>query len=157
MIASLLSRLDPELCGFKDQIIASETLPTVANAYSQLSRSSLGQPSIASTSPSTGLESSALVSNSGFRGGGHGVAHVVAVEVVVSMVDLVVVVVQVSVVIENVIMVVAPIILSHIVGKSMASLIMHIRSPKALHRPNLNHQFLLIRWLLFLVLMMHSA
>ena len=38
MIASLLSNLH----GFKDQIPASETLPTVANAYSQLLRSSLG-------------------------------------------------------------------------------------------------------------------
>ena len=42
MIASLLSELDANLHGFKDQIPASETLPTVANAYSQLLRSSLG-------------------------------------------------------------------------------------------------------------------
>ncbi|XP_057476386.1 uncharacterized protein LOC130764266 [Actinidia eriantha] len=73
MIASLLYGLDPELHGFKDQILASETLPTAANAYSWLSRSSLGQPSLVSTSPFTGSESSIVVSNSDFRGGGgHG-------------------------------------------------------------------------------------
>jgi len=42
MIASLLSELDANLHGFKDQIPASETLPTVANAYSRLLCSSLG-------------------------------------------------------------------------------------------------------------------
>ena len=34
MIASLLSSLDSNLCGFKDQILVSETLPTAINAYS---------------------------------------------------------------------------------------------------------------------------
>ena len=34
MIASLLSSLDSDLCGFKDQILVSETLPTAINAYS---------------------------------------------------------------------------------------------------------------------------
>lgn len=74
MIASLLSGLDSDLCGFKDQSLASETLPTAANAYSRLLRSSLGQQSTV-----TSLESSALVlscgscgsSRDGFRGG-HG-------------------------------------------------------------------------------------
>ena len=42
MIASLLSELDANLHGFKDQIPASETLATVANAYSQLLHSIIG-------------------------------------------------------------------------------------------------------------------
>ncbi|GFZ15587.1 P-type ATPase of Arabidopsis 2 [Actinidia rufa] len=76
MIASLLYGLHLELHGFKDQILAIETLPTAANAYSWLSRSSLGQPSLVSTSPFTGSESSIVVSNSGFcGGGGHGGAR----------------------------------------------------------------------------------
>jgi hypothetical protein len=62
MIASLFSGLDSDLRGFKDQILASETLPTAANAYSRLLRSSLGQNS------SVSFESAALVSSSGGRG-----------------------------------------------------------------------------------------
>ena len=76
MIASLLFGLDSDLRGFKDQILASETLPTAANAYSRLLSSLLGQNS------SVSFEFAALVSSSGgcgnsrggFRGnhGGHG-------------------------------------------------------------------------------------
>jgi hypothetical protein len=74
MIASLLFGLDSDLRGFKDQILASETLPTTANTYSRLLHSSLGQHSTV-----TSMESSALVLSSGDRGsscggfrGGHG-------------------------------------------------------------------------------------
>ncbi|KAF9605352.1 hypothetical protein IFM89_016487 [Coptis chinensis] len=68
-IATLLHGLDQELKGFKDQILASESLPTAANAYSRLLRSSLGQ----SSNPSPNLiESSAFVSSSSGRGGFHG-------------------------------------------------------------------------------------
>ena len=42
MITSLLTILDSDLRGFKDQILASETLPTTANAYSQLLHSIIG-------------------------------------------------------------------------------------------------------------------
>lgn len=71
----------------KNQLLASKTLRTIANAYSQLLRSSLGQGSIL-----TPLESFALISNSGhcsdssnncgkrafcgsFHGGGHNGGH----------------------------------------------------------------------------------
>ncbi|KAF9603065.1 hypothetical protein IFM89_033790 [Coptis chinensis] len=68
-IATLLRGLDQELKGFKDQILASESLPTAANAYSRLLRSSLGQ----SSTPSPNLrESSAFVSSSAGRGGFRG-------------------------------------------------------------------------------------
>jgi len=74
MIASLLFGLDSDLRGFKDQILASETLPTTANTNSRLLHSSLGQHSTV-----TSMESSALVLSSGDRGsscggfrGGHG-------------------------------------------------------------------------------------
>ena len=62
MIAFLLSGLDSKLRGFKDQILASETLPTAANAYSRLLCSSLGQNSTVS------FQSAVLVSSSGGRG-----------------------------------------------------------------------------------------
>ena len=42
MITSLLTILDSDLRGFKDQILASETLTTTANAYSQLLHSIIG-------------------------------------------------------------------------------------------------------------------
>ena len=67
MIASLLSGLDSDLRGFKDQILASETLPTAVNAYSRLLHSSLGQNSLV-----TSLDSSALLSSSGGSGNSHG-------------------------------------------------------------------------------------
>ncbi|KAL7000749.1 hypothetical protein U1Q18_052372 [Sarracenia purpurea var. burkii] len=43
LIASLLSGLDYDLHGFKDQILASETLHAASNAYSWLLCSLLGQ------------------------------------------------------------------------------------------------------------------
>ncbi|GFZ18536.1 hypothetical protein Acr_27g0002750 [Actinidia rufa] len=72
MIASLLSRLDAYLRGFKDKILANEPLPSAANAYSRLLHSSLEQPYVVSSSPSTILDSSTLVSYSGGRGRVHG-------------------------------------------------------------------------------------
>ncbi|KAF6135998.1 hypothetical protein GIB67_006890 [Kingdonia uniflora] len=68
MVASLLFGLDPSLRGYKDQILASETLPTVVSAYSRLARSSLGQSTVVLTS-----ESSAFISSGGnhYRGGDH--------------------------------------------------------------------------------------
>ena len=66
MIAFLLSSLDSKLRGFKDQILASETLPTAANAYSRLLCSSLGQNSTVS------FQSAVLVSSSGGRGNSWG-------------------------------------------------------------------------------------
>ena len=66
MIAFLLSGLDSKLRGFKDQILASETLPTAANAYSRLLRSSLEQNS------SISFESTALISGSRGRGNSWG-------------------------------------------------------------------------------------
>lgn len=68
MVASLLFGLDSDLKGFKDQILASETLPTAANAYSRLSRSSLGQSSHLPRSVAPTPESSALVSSHGGQG-----------------------------------------------------------------------------------------
>lgn len=67
MIATLLSGLNPSLSGFQDKIIASEKLPTASNAYSRLMRSTLGQSSTV-----TPMETSALVSSSGGRGGSRG-------------------------------------------------------------------------------------
>ncbi|KAL5724121.1 hypothetical protein ACHQM5_007422 [Ranunculus cassubicifolius] len=64
-IATLLCGLNSSLQGFKDQILASETLPSAASAYSRLLRSTLGNNS------ATSLESSALLSTpsrGGFRG-----------------------------------------------------------------------------------------
>ncbi|KAG5553195.1 hypothetical protein RHGRI_011155 [Rhododendron griersonianum] len=72
MLASLLFGLDSELRGFKDQILASETLPMAANAYSHLSRSSLGQSSNVSLNVAPILGSSAFVSSTGVRGNFHG-------------------------------------------------------------------------------------
>ena len=72
MMASLLSGLDPELRGFKDQILASDTLPSAANAYSRLLRSSLGQ---AQSTVGSSLSSSALVSSSGDHGSTRGGFH----------------------------------------------------------------------------------
>ena len=66
MIASLLFGLDSDLRGFKDQILASETLPTAANAYSRLLSSLLGQNS------SVSFEFAALVSSSGGCGNSRG-------------------------------------------------------------------------------------
>jgi hypothetical protein len=66
MITSLLSYLDSDLRGFKDQFLASETLPTAANAYSRLLCSSLEQNS------SISFESAALISSSGGRGNSRG-------------------------------------------------------------------------------------
>ncbi|KAF7136371.1 hypothetical protein RHSIM_Rhsim08G0157900 [Rhododendron simsii] len=67
MLASLLFGVDSDLKRFKDQILASETLPTATNAYSCPSRSSLGQSSSAPRSVAL-PDSSALVSHSGTRG-----------------------------------------------------------------------------------------
>ena len=67
MIASLLSGLDTDLQGFKDQILASEILPIAANAYSRLMHSSLAQSSQGS-SIAPPSEFFALV----LSGGGHG-------------------------------------------------------------------------------------
>ena len=66
MIASLLSGLDIDLRAFKDQILASETLSTATNAYSQLLHSLLRQNFIV-----TSWESLALLTSSG----GHGNSH----------------------------------------------------------------------------------
>ena len=60
MIGSLLSGFNFDQCGFEDQILASESLSILANAYSQLLYSSLGQ-----NFTITSLESFALVSGSG--------------------------------------------------------------------------------------------
>ncbi|KAH7837531.1 hypothetical protein Vadar_014893 [Vaccinium darrowii] len=68
MVASLLIGLDFSLGGFKDQILASETFPTIANSYSRLSRSSLGQSSTAPHFVASAPESSALVTSGGFCG-----------------------------------------------------------------------------------------
>ena len=117
MVASLLSGLDSNLSGFKDQILASETLPTIANAYSRLLCSSLGQegstPSalIASTS-----ESSVLVSGNSGGGVGLVLVHLVVVVVLAFVTVLVEEVGLVAVVIENVIIVGARTIQNLIVG-----------------------------------------
>lgn len=66
MIVSLLFGLDSDPCGFKDQILASETLPATTNAHSRLFRSSLRQHSTV-----TSLKPSALVSSNG----GHSSSH----------------------------------------------------------------------------------
>lgn len=63
MIATLLSSLDSNLGGFKDQILTNETLPSIVN-ISRLLCSSLGQNSIDTT-----LDSSALISSNGGCGG----------------------------------------------------------------------------------------
>lgn len=71
MVASLLSGLDPELCGFKDQILAGETHPRSLNAYSRLSCFTLEQSSAMrrSMAPSSASsESSTLVSSTGNHG-----------------------------------------------------------------------------------------
>ena len=67
MMAFILMGLDYDLQGFKDQILASETLPSAANAYSRLLRSCLGQASSTSES-SQPLSSFALISSSSDRG-----------------------------------------------------------------------------------------
>ena len=72
MIVSMLSSLDSDLRGFKDQILASKTIPAVANAYSCLLHSSLDQSTIVGTTCSTPLKSSVLISSSTQRGGYHG-------------------------------------------------------------------------------------
>ncbi|OVA15137.1 hypothetical protein BVC80_7347g4 [Macleaya cordata] len=65
-VALFLSKLNSDYRVFKDQLLAGETLPTAANAFSRLQRASLGTNS----SPSTGSrESSALYSSTGGRGG----------------------------------------------------------------------------------------
>ena len=75
MLASLLLGLDSYLQGSKVQILASETLPTAAKAYSHLLRSSLGQNSALSSSSTYGifsLDSSGVGrgnTRGGFRGG----------------------------------------------------------------------------------------
>ena len=76
MIASLLFGLDSEVCGFKDQNLASETLPTATNVYSRWLRSSFGQ-NTTSTIPNTSPSESFACSCSScggcvFRGTSHG-------------------------------------------------------------------------------------
>ena len=66
-VCFLLSGLDFDLRGFKDQILASANLPKAANAYSQLLCSILGQNVTVNDSTVTFLESSALVLSSGGR------------------------------------------------------------------------------------------
>jgi hypothetical protein len=103
MIASLLFGLDSGLRGFKDQILASETLPSAANAYSRLLRSSLGQNLLLWSQV---VEVVVIL----------GVVSVATVEVVVSVVVLVVVVVLVDVVTGSVTIVVVHLILNLTVG-----------------------------------------
>ncbi|GMP95582.1 hypothetical protein CsSME_00044573 [Camellia sinensis var. sinensis] len=64
---------DPELREFKDQILASETLPSVVNVYSWLLHSSLGQAQ--PTTGSSPLSSSTMASSSGDRGPTRGDFH----------------------------------------------------------------------------------
>uniref|UniRef100_A0A5B6ZBA8 Retrotransposon gag domain-containing protein n=1 Tax=Davidia involucrata TaxID=16924 RepID=A0A5B6ZBA8_DAVIN len=68
-VALFLSSLNSEYRVFKDQILASEKLPTAANAYSRLQRASL---TCGASSSSTSTDSSALMSGEGFRGGFRG-------------------------------------------------------------------------------------
>ena len=75
MIASLLFGLNTDLRSFKDQILASETLPTATNVYSRLLRSSLGQHSHIPVSSTPSSESSALVLISDGRGSDFRCSH----------------------------------------------------------------------------------
>ncbi|KAF7119628.1 hypothetical protein RHSIM_Rhsim13G0000300 [Rhododendron simsii] len=173
MVASLLFGLDTDLSGFKDQILAGETLPTAANAYSRLSRSSLGQSSNVPRSVAPIPETSALVSRSGgpgsYRGpvcsGGRGEAAMFMVVVVLAevivvvfvvMVVFVVVVKLVDVVIANAPIVMLLIIPSRTVGRSIVNQIMCIKYLIVLHRLIPSYPLLLLVIFLILIIMMHS-
>lgn len=111
MVASLLSGLGHDLRGFKDQILASETLPTAIIAYSliHLPANHLACPTLLTLFWSLLLWSLVVVVAVIYM-----VMATVAAAVVVSVVAVLVVLV-----IENVIIVVLLIIQSPVVGRNM--------------------------------------